>query len=139
MEMKLYCLTNMYCQGVQAGIQAFHAGVKLIKEYEGTAFSTIIDEWYYDHETIVVLNAGGHDKLNSYYDDLCKQGKVPFAKFNEAGLNDATTCVAVLCTSEMVEDMSVMRMNLPAGDQLMQVKYGALFNTLKAISTMRTV
>lgn len=129
----------MYCQGVQAGVQAFHAGVKLIKEYEGTAFSTLIDEWYYDHETIVVLNAGGHDKLNSYYNDLSKQGKVPFAKFNEPGLNDATTCVAVLCTSEMIEDMVIMRMNIPAGDERLFQKYGNLYDTLKAISTMRTI
>lgn len=137
--MKLYCLTNMYCQGTQAGIQAFHAGVRLIKEYEGSHFSTMIDEWYYDHETVVVLNAGSHSSLEKYIQDLKQQGQVPYAEFKEFGLNDALTSIAVLCTTEMVEDMSVLRMNLPAGDQLMEVKYGKLYPVLKAISTMRTL
>ncbi|EON7637338.1 hypothetical protein ABV23_RS02435 [Escherichia coli] len=139
MEVKLYCLTNMYCQGVQAGVQAFHAGIKLVKEYEGTVFSTLIDEWYNEHETIVILNAGNQDKLTTHYENLSKQGKVPFAKFNEPGLNDTLTSVAVLCTEEMIDDMALMRTNDPMSDLQLFSKYGHMYETLKAMSTMRTI
>lgn len=143
--MKLYCLTNMYCNGIQAGIQAFHAGIRLVKEYEndtcsGSYYSTMINEWYNDHETIVVLNAGDHSSLLAYHDLLSQQASIPYAKFNEPGLNHALTSIAVLCTEEMVEDMKTMR----SGDLMLKLELAKQYSpntyaVLEAISSMRTV
>lgn len=143
--MKLYCLTNMYCQGVQAGIQAFHAGIRLVKEYEndtcsGSYYSNMINEWYNDHETIVVLNAGDHSSLQDYYTLLSQQTSMPYAKFNESGLNNALTSIAVLCTEEMVEDMKIIR----GGDLMLKLELTKQYSpntyaVLEAISSMRTL
>lgn len=147
--MKLYFLNNMYCQSTQAGIQALHAGIRLVTEYHSedgyisNECQSMVDDWYHEHETVVLLNAGNSTDL-AYYLSLAKNSndQVPYSFFNEPGLNDALTSVAVLCSTEMVEDMKDMRENYE--DTLwmsrLSEKYGpSLFELLMSMSRMRTI
>lgn len=146
--MKLYFLNNMYCQSTQAGIQALHAGMRLLKEYHSDGYianegQRMVDKWFEDYETVVLLNAGNSTDL-AYYLSLAKNSneQVPYSSFNEPGLNDSLTSVAVLCSTEMVEDMKDMREKFEDTWLMgrLSEKYGpSLFELLSSMSRMRTI
>ncbi len=144
--MKLYFLNNMYCQSTQAGIQALHAGIRLVKEYENSDLSYMISDWYNNHETVVILNAGNSTDLDYYLKLLTSintdEESIPYSYFTEPGLNDSITSVAVLCSTEMVEDMKDMREKFEDTwlMERLSEKYGpSLFELLSAMSRMRTI
>lgn len=149
--MKLYFLNNMYCMGQQAGIQALHAGMRLIYSYQSNEFTDsecqkMVNDWYHNHETVVLLNAGNSTDL-SYYLSLIKMSstvseQLPYSFFNEPGLNDSLTSIAVLCSTEMVEDMKDIRENYDDVSWMSRLseKYGpSLFELLSSMSRMRTI
>lgn len=143
--MKLYLLSNSYCTGKQAYIQGMHSGFELLMKYfddseYGSKCVDMIDEWHNEHKTVVVLNAGDSASLYNYLHLLDEQNKVPYAEFRESGLDNALTAIAVLCSTEMVEDMKYMRDgSYDEYPYYFESKYGyELAEILKDISTMRT-
>lgn len=143
--MKLYLLVNSYCTGKQAYIQAMHAGFDLLMKYHddstyGTKCVDMITDWYNNHKTVVVLNAGNSDMLHYYETILDAQQTVPYDVFCEPGLDGAMTAIAILASTEMVEDMKHMRDGLYDDvPGFFGVKYGCeLEEILTDISTMRT-
>lgn len=132
--MKLYLLTNMYMGGTHPGIQGVHSAIELVTKYtyDGRNFPELeqqVIEYTEQHKTVVMLRSGmDHTALNTLVKELdgiessvslfrAKLGDdyqpkyplLPFAEFKEPGLNYSITSVAVLCTSEMVNDMAELR------------------------------
>lgn len=141
--MKLYCLVNNYTEGVRAGIQALHATAKLMNKYEddgkyGTKCVDMINDWDLKHETVVLVYGGEHNDLDWVHSILEVSEVLPFAKFNEPGLNNCITSVAVLCDSDMVADMDAYRRKLICDDE-MCVKYNDIASVLIRIAMARSV
>ena len=131
--MKLYLLTNMYMGGTHPGIQGVHSAIELVTKYtyDGRSFPELeqqVIEYTEQHKTVVMLRSGmDHTALQELVYNLDQlHGAVsfartrmeeyqpdfpllPFAEFKEPGLNNSITSVAVLCTSEMVNDMAELR------------------------------
>lgn len=131
--MKLYLLTNMYVGGTHPGIQGVHSAIELVTKYtyDGRDFPELEEQvvtFTEQHKTVVMLRSGmDHTALQELVNNLDQlHGAVsfartriedyqpdfqllPFAEFKEPGLNNTITSVAVLCTSEMVNDMAELR------------------------------
>jgi hypothetical protein len=106
--MRLYSYTNMYMEGIHAGIQTSHAVNELWVKYDATdpgkAYSRLV-EWAADHKTIYVYNGGLSSMLWSRYQmlrEFAKQFDLPIARFYESkdALNGALTCVALVVPEE---------------------------------------
>lgn len=141
--MKLYCLVNNYLEGVRAGVQALHASTKLMSKYEddskyGTKCVDMINEWDQIHETVVLVYGGDHDDLSCTYNFLDGAEEIPFAKFHEPGMNGALTSVAMLCSTEMVDDMDAYRRKFITDDEMYD-KYPELGSVLIRTAMARTV
>lgn len=143
--MKLYCLTNNYCLGTQAGIQSLHATVNLMKKYYddspyGTACVNTIHDWTENHETVVMVKGGDHESLQhtmSLLELYAPEHNVPFAGFQEEGLNNAWTSVAVLCSTDMVDDMDAYRRRFITDDEMYE-KYNDFASVLIPMAMART-
>lgn len=131
--MKLYILTNMYIGGTHPGIQGIHSAIELVTKYtyDGRDFPELEEQvvtFTEQHKTVVMLRSGmDHTALQELVNNLDQlHGAVsfartriedyqpdfqllPFAEFKESGLNNTITSVAILCTSEMVNDMAELR------------------------------
>lgn len=151
--MKLYLLTNMYVGGQHPGIQGVHSAVRLVAKYTGDErdFPELTDQvfdYVDNHETVVMLQSGmDHSSLFDLVkslDDIemgvfhrsmslgeydTEYPMVPFASFNEPGLNNTITSVAVLCTTQMVDDMNELR-NGELSEQYMVSVYGKTLGEL---------
>lgn len=97
-----YFFTNMYLSAVQCGIQAAHCVGRMAREP-----NIIFSEWIHNHETIILLNGGNCEDLDSLYDQLLSLTNnlhydgykpLPVARFCEdkKSLNEATTCVGII-------------------------------------------
>lgn len=113
-EYRLYSFSNYYLSSLQKGLQTAHLVEELNLKYTLTGaigwrslsndFKTmynILQEWGKYHKTIIILNGGNSENLQSIYDNLLQLGNqlsLPVAKFNEdeKSLNNALTCVGIV-------------------------------------------
>lgn len=147
--MKLYLLTNMYCGGQHPGIQGQHATVRLMTKYlhndDYPVLKKQVLDWAMNHETTVLLNSGmGHPDLqdlllNLDSNELSKNNHAAFASFQEPGMNNSITSIAVLCSTEMVNDMGLLRSGLRSEEHIVK-QYGKVIGDLLIkMAYMRTV
>lgn len=142
--MKMYFVNNSYCKGVQAGIQALHSAIRLLTKYEddsvnGTKCVDMITDWVNNHETVALLNGGNHADLMDFYSIMESTDTFPFALFREEGLNDAASSIAVLCSTEQVQDMSDYRNGIITEKDL-EYRYGYVESIiLSKLALMRTI
>lgn len=126
--MKLYSLTNMYCEGVHAGIQCQHSTVRLLRKYSPDAdlswrLIEAVDEWAGIHETTILVAGGNHESMQEWLSDLNYWNEVPFAEFYEPGMNNCLTSISFVCSTDMVDDMAMYRRREVDEEQL-NTKYG---------------
>lgn len=142
--MKLYALTNMYCDGIHAGIQCQHSTVELLRKYTNDTSSRskldgMVEDWADHHKTTVLIQGGNHQGMKEWLADLEHWDGVPFAEFYESGMNYCLSSISLVCSTEMVEDMADYR-NQVTDDLDMYNKYGAEGSEiLKRIALARTV
>lgn len=138
----------MYIGGTHPGIQGVHSAIELVTKYtyDGRDFPDLeeqVVEYTEQHKTVVMLRSGmDHSELNKLVnelDDIERNVRLlniktsndyqptypllPFAEFKEPGLNNSITSVAVLCTTEMVNDMAELRKG-ELSEQYMLSVYG---------------
>ena len=106
--MRLYSFTNMYTNGIHAGIQTAHMLHEMFRYYDTTSpwkrrCRDTLNAWADGHKTIIVLNGGNVASLESTHHELLrltKGGNLPYpvAKFHEdrESLNCALTCVGIV-------------------------------------------
>ena len=121
--MKLYLFNNGKCMGIQSGIQGAHAAVRLMHKYyddskRNSKFVDMINDWATNHETVAVVDGGSHFELVSMEANLVDNDYVPFATFVEPDLNYAYTSIAILCTQDMVSDMTAYRKKWISDDEM---------------------
>ena len=142
--MKLYALTNMYCEGKHAGIQCQHSTVELLRKYENDTCSVgeldgMVTDWADNHKTTILVQGGNHQGMLEWLADLEHWDKVPYAEFYEPGMNYCLSSISLVCSTEMVDDMSDYR-NRVIDDLDMFNKYGSTGSEiLKRIALSRTV
>jgi hypothetical protein len=106
-EFRAYFFTNMYMNGIHAGIQAGHAAVEMSIEY-----NAIYEQWAADDKTVIVLNGGPQISLEHIFVDLAVYSRhityeidrvgipmrMPVADFRESFdcLNGALTAVGII-------------------------------------------
>ena len=143
--MKLYALTNMYCMGIQAGIQCQHSTAQMMFKYlsnphEQPELSKMVSTWATEYNTTVVVNAGDHEHLKHMLETLLEnQDIIPFCEFKEPGINNAYSSISLICTEQMVQQMKSYRENTLDFIDLKE-QYGyAVANILTQIAIMRTM
>lgn len=115
--MRLYSITNMYTNGIHAGIQTAHLVHEMRMVTQGLAERNVLgkvfveesareqlavyDEWAKNHKTIIVLNGGYHSNIEFVYEKLKRIGfelNLPNAIFHEAddALNGAATATGII-------------------------------------------
>lgn len=110
--MRLYAYTNMYTEGIHAGIQTAHVLGELINKYPkiehhvstGIAVppaNHLLYDWLANHKTIYIYNGGLASMLWNRYEALrefANQFELPIARFYESkeALNGALTSVAIV-------------------------------------------
>lgn len=97
---KGYAFVNRYCVGIQAGIQAAHALLRLSTSENRDDFN----DWMNDSETIVCLSAASHEHLLSISETLLEFNAVEdVSVFRESALNNAVTAVAFIGSERLVQ------------------------------------
>jgi hypothetical protein len=106
--MRLYAFTNMYMEGIHAGIQTAHALGELYNKYgmypKEPEFAKL-EDWSKNHKTIYIYNGGLSSMLWDRYQALREftlQFGLPIARFYESkeALNGALTAVALVVPEE---------------------------------------
>lgn len=120
--MRLYSITNMYMNGIHAGIQTQHStGELFLKYYEKSNFPQIelVLKWLAEHKTTIVLNGGMHPDLISLLELLNDWEKhdeyevLPFAPFYEPGVNNALTSISIIMPQDAIDYMDLIRKTKP--------------------------
>ena len=141
--MKLYCLVNVKCCAIQAGIQALHSTARMMHKYHmnGQAWANLmIDTWMTHNETVVLLQGGVHKTLRDKVNLLNGQEVMPFDFFTEEDINDAYTSISILCSTEMVEDMKRLREEEVTKEDLAQnYSSGSAAEMLEFMAFARTI
>jgi len=117
--MRAYFLCNSWLSGIQKGIQGTHALTELVNLHGGGAvFQAIFDEWATDHKTIIMLEGGNQDNLESWLRFLNTQDTklpealkpllhqsytLPYSHFREdkESLNECMTAIVILVSSKL--------------------------------------
>lgn len=116
--MKLYSLTNSYQSGVQVGIQTQHAVTRLLQKYRPVGLDyessnvEMVQEWATEHETTIILRAGGHHELQKIHNEILAFGdyfEYPHSYFQEEGLNDSYTSVCFILDQYALDAMAEVR------------------------------
>jgi hypothetical protein len=105
--MRLYAYTNMYTEGIHAGIQTAHVLGELNMKYcldettDGEQAHIKLLEWQKLHKTIYIYNGGLASMLWDRYQALrefANKFVLPIARFYESkeALNGALTCVGIV-------------------------------------------
>lgn len=102
-KMRYYGFGNYYLSSLQQGLQAAHGVGDILTEFEyDTHEFKIAREWAKNHKTMILLNGGNSEMLQSLYaffEKLKEQGmNLPFIKFHEdeMSLNNALTHVGIV-------------------------------------------
>lgn len=118
--MRLYSVTNMYTDGIHAGIQTQHSTAELFAKYrEDSVQNNTIFEWVNNHKTTIVLNGGMHPDLVAVLELLeewekhDKEEVIPFAPFYEPGVNNALTSISIVMREDAIEFMNLIRKTRP--------------------------
>jgi len=95
--MRFYSVGNQYLSSIQQGIQAFHCLGEMVLDY-GAADPTLTD-WLANHKTLICLNGGNNERLQSFYYFLVDENNpYLFTKFHEdeQSLGGIITCVGLI-------------------------------------------
>lgn len=102
MKTRMYFLVNQYMMGIQAGIQAGHAAVRLMAEHWDTGDNDprvrLLSHWFTYDETFILLDGGYQSRMEAFVKNallpVCDM--YPYTKFHEEkdSLNGALTAVA---------------------------------------------
>lgn len=98
---RLYCLQNMYLQGIQAGIQSLHTLGEMIKTYTNTDCNqeSIMVDWAESYKTVVILNGGDSNSLLEIKEDVKLYANLlhlPWASFKEEGIGGCITNIGII-------------------------------------------
>lgn len=91
-ELRMYSLVLYQLSGVQAGIQSSHS---MIEYSELNQECDEYKDWAINHKTVMLMNGGTSDMLNSYAEILEGFG-VKYAEFREPDLGNLVTSVSFL-------------------------------------------
>ena len=108
--MRLYLFNNHYISAIQHGIQGLHSFAELfVRHGLDSPQARVVMDWNREHKTVIVLNGGYADTLQTVFDRLEAVARdwtagmagievLPVAKFHEeqAALAGALTSVAVV-------------------------------------------
>jgi hypothetical protein len=108
--MRLYSFCNQYLSSIQQGIQTAHLVSNLFNKYKnsrGMLEYDILFKWADTHKTIIVLNGGTTENIQSIFQDLWlyQDVNLPFDKFHEDdnSLGGIITCCGIVVPEEMYE------------------------------------
>lgn len=112
--MQACIFTNMYLSGIHTGIQGGHAvdqmWLKYVKPTGHAPTDTfnakmleILIEFSDNHKTFILLNGGEHQNLEALHGLMAKLD-LPYQKFEEPGLNNAITAVAIILPERLCDD-----------------------------------
>jgi hypothetical protein len=121
-ELRAYFFNNQYLAGIHNGIQAGHALDAMWSFYTDKFFLEIangpvfpldaqfdmLTKFSRNHKTWVILNAGDHAALEDLFTFFAKpqNPSYPFSQFQEPGLNNANTSVAIILPERMYDDVA---------------------------------
>jgi hypothetical protein len=108
-ELRFYTFVNFYLSSIQQGVQSFHVLGVMVNKYkegndqpnydEGARFR----EWALDYETLIVLNGGANEDINTKYFTLNRLNEslsfpMPYEAFFEdkkslGGIMTACGCI----------------------------------------------
>lgn len=95
--MRFYAVGNQYLSSIQQGIQAFHCLGEMILDYG--AVDLTLNDWLANHKTLICLNGGNNERLQSFYHFLVDENNpYLFTKFHEdeQSLGSIITCVGLI-------------------------------------------
>lgn len=100
--MRAYYFGNFYLSSIQQGIQALHVTTEMYCKYNQPGVERdVLQEWAEQHKTVILLNGGMQENLDSTLralTPLLVKERLPFACFNEerAALNGAFTSFGMI-------------------------------------------
>lgn len=114
-ELRFYTFINFYLSSIQQGVQSFHVLHEMFNKYHALplnislrsdqklAESNRLHDWSTNHKTVILLNGGANEDIESTYYKLEELSRslsfpMPFEKFNEdskslGGIITACGCV----------------------------------------------
>ena len=113
--MKCYVFVNSYLKGIDVGIQAAHAIARLATQCSADGDFMDFERWEQKHSTIIVLNGGGHDRLEETMNFLTdNEGGAGLwdeevGVFREPGLNNTFTAVAIVANETVCAIMQELK------------------------------
>jgi hypothetical protein len=129
--MRLYTFTNMYTEGIHAGIQSLHVLGELVNKYPRNHLlgadpakdqaTNVLYDWLENHKTVYVYDGGLASMLWDRYQELreCANAlKLPIARFYESkeALNGALTCVGIVVPDQYYRNEPVQTTPSIGGD-----------------------
>lgn len=118
--MRYYGFGNYYLSSIQQGIQAAHVISDMFVKYLHLkslhAEQSILTEWAENHKTIVLLNGGNAEQINSLYSKLSSIATqlflpVCFFKEDQESLNNCITSVGIIVPSKYYEYNATLHKN----------------------------
>lgn len=110
-ELRAFFFTNMYMSSIQRGIQSTHAVARAFVKY-GQDEAELLWEWAEEHETIIVLDAGYSEEIDSLANFFAHgDNPYPWTLYNEsqAALNGAATCAMIILPEEVFKTAEKVR------------------------------
>lgn len=141
-SLRLYCFGNMYLSSIQQGIQGLHALGLMIVNYEHPneivslgcdsdedckrqreyhQSCSMIYEWMEYHKTVICLNGGTSDNLYDIHNTFYESYKYPSAVFEEEGIGNAMTSVAVILPDYVYDSAALMRKYQDVDDKVLNL------------------
>lgn len=102
--MRVYTFNLFHLSSIQQGIQAGHAADELTVKYvlKNTKHKKAVSNWLKNHKTIILLNGGTSQKMESILELLNrKDNPFPFAEFKEPDMYNCMTSIAVLLPEKL--------------------------------------
>lgn len=115
--MKAYVFVNRYLSGVQVGIQAAHALVRLGVDNSDNDFY----DWATEHETIVVLNGGSSSNMKNIL-NILSGGDNRVEYFREPDMDDMITAIAYVPSKKEFNQIEELRL-IPYTNDVSDVVY----------------
>ena len=112
--MRAYFFVNMYLSSIQNGLQSAHCISEMFVKYCNLVCNetSILLEWANNNKTIIILNGGYSENLQSIIQLLDTPSNLyPWATFNEGfdALNGALTCVGIILPHHIYESCESLR------------------------------
>lgn len=114
--MRCYHLCNMYLSSIQQGIQSAHSQMELFVKYrKNSAQKEKLYNWAENHKTMIVLNGGYMETMNSALDFFKnEENPYPYAYFKESpeALGGILTNIAIVLPEKIYVTSELMRKKL---------------------------